>query len=75
MIVVRYNTIQASTVAEIDRLVNQLLELGEGWEPVGGVQRIDQPEDADLVFLQTMIKREIVRVSIAPLHPFQTREH
>lgn len=58
MIVIKYNTIQATTIDEINRLVNQLLELGEGWEPLGGIARLDPIEgERDLHYVQTMVRR------------------
>lgn len=58
MIVVRYNTIQATTIEEIDRLVNQLLELEAGWEPLGTIQRLDPIEgERGLYYTQNMIRR------------------
>ena len=56
MIVIKYNVIYASTPVDIERLVNQLLELETGWQPLGPMGIDGKTQDPDLRYFQTMIR-------------------
>jgi hypothetical protein len=51
-----YRVVRTTGIEELERQVNELI--GDGWQPLGGVRLIRDGAIKQVIYVQTMIRRE-----------------